>query len=169
MRSDERGGTYAEFVLAIIPVLMLSLGILQLTELYTAKLLVDHASLAAARSAVVVFADDPRSYAGEGVATLGPRRTEAIRLSALRAMAPFVVDGSFTTVRVEYPDGAGTGFGSAITAEVHATYRCRVPLVSPVACGTTGERELVSKMTLPSLTARFSYDGGGGAMGLIRP
>ncbi len=159
---DERGGTYGEFLIVIIPMLAFGLGIFQLSELYTAKMAVDHAALNAARSASVVFADDPKSYGGEGTNRESEKRSAAVRLAALRTVAPYVLDGSIQSLDVKYPDGVPTHAGAPMTVEVRAKFRCSVPLVHRIVCVDGGMKEIASRQTFASQAASFSYSGGGG-------
>lgn len=62
---DASGAAYVEFLLAFVPIFTLFLGIVQLSLLFGARLLVEHAAFRAARSAAVVIDDDPRYYADE--------------------------------------------------------------------------------------------------------
>ena len=61
-----------EFILAFMPVFVLFLGIVQLTLLAVAQLVVRHAAITAARSAVVVLPDDPRHYLNEPINHIDP-------------------------------------------------------------------------------------------------
>jgi hypothetical protein len=61
---DCRGVVYLEFILAFVPVFTLCLGIVQLALLSVAQLVVQHAAVAATRSAVVVLEDDPKRHGG---------------------------------------------------------------------------------------------------------
>lgn len=61
---DDRGVAQLEFLLAFIPVFVLFLGFVQLVLLAVASLVVQHAAVRAARSAIVVLDDDPRHYGG---------------------------------------------------------------------------------------------------------
>lgn len=61
---NERGAVYVEFLIAFFPVFVLVLGICQLAFIASAKAVVEHASWAAARSAVVVLDDEPKRYGG---------------------------------------------------------------------------------------------------------
>jgi len=71
LRSDTRGATYVEFLIAFIPVFFLFLGMIQAGLLYTANLVVTHAAATATRAAVVVLSDDPRLYGDEPVNQIG--------------------------------------------------------------------------------------------------
>ena len=61
---DRRGSINVEFLVVILPFLMLILGIIQLVMLYVAATLTQHAANEAVRAAVVVLDDDPRYYGG---------------------------------------------------------------------------------------------------------
>lgn len=156
LRRDERGGTYVELCIVILPVLAIALGVLQIAELYTAKMALDHAAVNAARSASVVFADDPRSYGGEPVNTEGTRRKRAVQIAAARSLAPFALDGSIRSAEVSFPNGIPKQKGQALTVEVRSSYRCSAPLVHAFAC-RGGTLALVGKATLPSNAADFDY------------
>lgn len=61
---DERGVVYVEFLLAFFPLFLLFLGICQLALLASAHVVVRHAALSGARSAIVVLEDDPAAFDG---------------------------------------------------------------------------------------------------------
>lgn len=166
---DERGGTYGEFLIVIIPVLAFGLGIFQLAQLYTAKMAVDHAAVNAARSASVVFADDPKNYGDEPANREGQKRSAAVRLAALRTVAPYVLDGSIQSLDVKYPDGIPTSPGAPMTVEVSATFRCSVPLVHRIVCFDGGTKQIGSRQTFASQAASFGYSSGGGGAAVAFP
>lgn len=62
---DQRGAAYLEFLLVIIPLLLLFLGTLQFALIGAARLVVQHAASTAARAAAVVLDDDPARYETE--------------------------------------------------------------------------------------------------------
>jgi len=157
-RSSLRGAAYAEFLVAFMPVLLFAFCIFQESEMFTGKLLCDHAAVAAARSATVVLPDNPQRYGGEGVNTPGKRRTEAVRMAAIRAMAPFVHDGNVTDVKVDFP--GGTPLRGPLQVRVQATFKCKVALTYFIACNSSGTRTLTSVATLPNQGANYTYEGG---------
>ncbi|MDH5491498.1 MAG: pilus assembly protein [Myxococcales bacterium] len=55
---------YVEFLVVFMPVFFLFLGMIQVSMMFSAKLVVQHAADAAARSAIVVIPDDPGHYGG---------------------------------------------------------------------------------------------------------
>jgi Flp pilus assembly protein TadG len=61
----ERGVVYVEFLMAFFPVFLLFLGVTQAALISSADIVVRHAAVVAARSAIVVLEDDPRHYGGQ--------------------------------------------------------------------------------------------------------
>ena len=73
--------------MAILPVLLVFLGAVQLLLLGATRIVVAHAAVAAARSAAVVLDDDPAAYGGEPRGHLDPPR-ESARPPTPRAPSP---------------------------------------------------------------------------------
>ncbi|HEY8430791.1 MAG TPA: TadE/TadG family type IV pilus assembly protein [Sandaracinaceae bacterium] len=63
--ASREGAAYVEFLLAFMPLFVLFLGIVQVSLLFAADLVVKHAAYRATRAAIVVLDDDPRYYRGE--------------------------------------------------------------------------------------------------------
>jgi hypothetical protein len=61
---DERGVVYVEFLAAFFPLFLLVLWICQTAFVASAKAVVEHSAWAAARSAVVILADNPSNFGG---------------------------------------------------------------------------------------------------------
>lgn len=61
---DARGTVLVEFLIAIMPIFVLFLGIVQYALLSVAQLVVQHAAVAGVRAASVVLDDDPALYDG---------------------------------------------------------------------------------------------------------
>lgn len=60
LQEDQSAAVYVEFLIVFMPVFILFLGMTQVALMFSAKLVVQHAASAAARSAVVVLPDDPK-------------------------------------------------------------------------------------------------------------
>jgi hypothetical protein len=75
---------YVEFLLAFMPIFIFFMALIQLSLIYSAKLVVDHATYRALRSAIVVLDDDPRYYGGEPRLRLNEDRLTAGQLAAGR-------------------------------------------------------------------------------------
>jgi Flp pilus assembly protein TadG len=132
-RSDARGAAYVEFIIAILPMLILFWGIMQLNGLLLADLVVRHAAVHAVRAAIVcdsqvTSAGGPQSK--EQLEQSGGCSWEAANLT-LGAIKSFGATPDFT-VDVE---GASPSGNAKVTATVSATYRCSVPLVGSLVCG----------------------------------
>lgn len=152
-----RGGYMTEFMVAFGPLTLFFFAIWQQSMLATGQALTQHAALAAARSASVVLPDDPKRYGGEAQNSAGPRRTEAVRTAAIRAMAPLIFDGAISDVQVSMPGATNVQPGQDITVRVTSTYKCQLPLARTVLCGASGQTEIVAEATLPAQAARYQY------------
>lgn len=175
LRDDTRGAVYVEFLIAFIPVLTFFLCVLQLAMLYTAKLYVDHAAVVAARSAAVVFGDDPKDFGNTPINQLSERRRDAVRRAALLALAPLVLDGTVLSLNIVYPNPAQSGGADALTdrsirpmqdasvtmvrVRVEAMARCKIAIANKIAC---------SPLLALRDGARTFGLAGGGAMTLLR-
>lgn len=73
LRADSRGAVYVEFLLSFVPLFVMVLGIAQHALMLSAQLVVQHAALRAARSAIVVLDDDPAHYGGEPRLSVDPQ------------------------------------------------------------------------------------------------
>ncbi|MBX3220294.1 MAG: hypothetical protein KF795_07215 [Labilithrix sp.] len=105
--SDASGAVYVEFLIAFMPVFVFFLCLLQLSLLFSSKLLVEHSAVQGTRAAAVVFGDEPQPYGGRGddaVNTLSPPRRQTVRDAVLVSLAPLILDGSIADVRVAYPN-----------------------------------------------------------------
>jgi hypothetical protein len=83
---NERGAVYVEFLLAFLPIFLMFLAICQVSFLVVGRLVVSHAALAGARSAIVVLEDDPDAYGGAERGWLSdkpPAKTETSTFAAL--------------------------------------------------------------------------------------
>ncbi|HTM44298.1 MAG TPA: TadE/TadG family type IV pilus assembly protein [Polyangiaceae bacterium] len=61
-RKHERGAVYVEFLLAFVPVFILFLGVVQLSLVNAAQLVVREAAARACRTAIVILDDDPARH-----------------------------------------------------------------------------------------------------------
>lgn len=151
---DERGVVFVEKLIAYLPLLLVFFAAWELAELSAAKLVVQRASAAAGRAAIVVLPDDPVFYEDEPVGSFDGRRREDIELAAAmvlsaipRLRADFEVDVS------EVPDGFGP-----LEVTVTASYDCG--LVSLV-CGADDAIELTATSTHTYHGAKYAYASAG--------
>jgi Flp pilus assembly protein TadG len=148
-RRAERGAVYVEILVVILPLLTFIFGIFQLAEMLAGRMLLDHAAFAAARSASVMVGEDPKHGGGN--------KEEIVKLAAVRAIAPYALDGSFTKIDVQIQGGAKQ-LGAKGSVEITATYQCHVPLVWAVLCETDGKRRMRAKADFASSAARYQFE-----------
>jgi hypothetical protein len=183
-RCDTRGGVYVEFLIAFLPVFAFFLCMRQLSLLFSAKLIVEHAAVQGARSAAVVFGDEPGPY-GETSAetnTMTKKRRQVVRDAVLVSLAPLILDGSVASVDVAYPppDKPGgkdqsvlspmtLGGTSMIRVRVEAEVVCKIAIANAIACGGLRNglrgavgfarvRKMTSESLYPYQGARYVYE-----------
>lgn len=160
---DQRGAVYVEFLLAFVPLFTLFLGVTQISLIFGAQLVVEHAATRAARSAAVVLDDDPRYYHDEPRnhlrgAPLGPddleariddggrrrravSRRGAVEMSAAMVLLPLAARPSGDSIR------AALGWAGRRGAIEQTLDRMSVDFVrppAPDADGREGRAELIT-------------------------
>jgi Flp pilus assembly protein TadG len=121
-RHPESGAVYVEFIVAILPMLVLFWGLLQVNGLLLADLVVRDAASNAVRAAVVCDSDQDTS---------GPSGAQDCAQQAAEATTRAVK--SIQSVGVQVADASASG-NEPVTATVSASYGCQVPLVASIAC-----------------------------------
>lgn len=71
----ERGAVYVEFLIVFMPLFFLFLTVCQFALLAAARLVVQHAALSGARSAIVILEDDPNHFGGAARGSLSKGNT----------------------------------------------------------------------------------------------
>src|SRR5215471_15844905 len=122
MKRDSSGVIYVEFIIVIMPMLVLFWGMMQLNGLMLADLVVRHAAVNAVRAAIVCDSDEH---------THGQAGAEECAQQAAEATTKSVKSIKAVVVTVEGASESGNG---PVTATVTADYSCQVPLVGGVAC-----------------------------------
>ncbi len=175
LHDDTRGAVYVEFLVAFMPVFVFFLCLLQLALLFSAKLLVEHAATEGARSAAVVFGDEPAPYneANPQLNVSSTERRKIVRGAVLIALAPMILDDTVAAVGVGYPspDAAGgvstppgtpikerAGSGM-IRLHVDAIIVCKIAIANVIICDRQGNSALRVK-TVPAESA-YPYQGAG--------
>lgn len=159
---DRRGAVYVEFLVAFLPLFVFFECLVQLSGMFTAKLVVQHAAVTATRAAVVVLHDDPSHYGDEPVGSASGKRLEAIELAAAIPMRSV---RSIVDYEVTFPTQPGgsdnkTTFGrdDMVRVKVKAQYRCQVPIASRLVCNfVTSTRDLTAEAALPNQGADYEY------------
>ncbi len=147
-RGEEGGAVMVEFLIAYLPVLVAFLMFWQLGELLVAQMIVERASSAAGRAAVVVIPDDPAFYDGQLNGSFDGERKREIRFAAgmMLAASPHLSE-NFTVDVQNVPSGDDQV--QELTVGVEAEFRCkRLTWV----CGVDGR-------TVLSAASQHTYHG----------
>lgn len=177
---DVRGAVYVEFLIAFLPVYVFFLCLIQLTILFSSRLVVEHAALNAARAAAVVIGDDPAEYSGEAPNWLEPdgERLQTIRKAAILTLSPLILTGLAQDVELIFPDPeipGGPGQTDAIhyqpmgetdvgkvRVRVEVEVACRIGFANLIACDSNlfGGSPLGPRHTkLVRAEAMYPYQG----------
>ena len=84
--NDEHGAIYVEFLIAFFPMFLFFLCLVQLTLLYAADLVVDHAATRAVRTAIVVLDDERNFYGGSALGVLTDGSEDERNIDSLFAL-----------------------------------------------------------------------------------
>lgn len=151
---DARGAVFVEFLIAFLPVFTFFLCLVQLSLLYTVKVVTEHAAVNAARAAAVIIGDDPKSYRGEdpNVLVQNGERHDRIRDAALITLAPLVLNGTIDSLTVSFPPPDSPGAPgrngtlnfaamsysdiSKVRVRVEVDAQCRIAIANRIACSS---------------------------------
>jgi hypothetical protein len=154
------GAVYVEYIIAIVPMLTLFWGMMQLNGLFLADLVARHAAVNAVRAAIVCDSDEKPQDEGtlEGAGGCSYEAAKAT-LSAVKSFAPPGGTDPDFTVKV---DGASTDGNAPVTVTLNANYHCQVPLVAGFVCGLVegsgvATATLTRKAALPNQGAGYSF------------
>jgi hypothetical protein len=161
--ADPRGAVFVEKLIVYLPLLLAFFAAWELAELGAAHLVVQRASAAAGRAAVVVLPDDPRFYEGEEAGSYDGARRSDIELAAAMVLSAVPRMGADFSVELgDVPHASGP-----LDVTVSAPYDC-----GPVSlmCGEDGVR-LSSTTAHAYHGARYAYSSvaAGGSLGALVP
>jgi Flp pilus assembly protein TadG len=145
LRKNNQGAVLAEFMVAILPMLLCFFVFTQIAHLYTANLVFKHAANVAARATVVITQKDlnPGKNGEEG----------DITDAAKAALGPW--NAAFSNVSVSHTQ-AGEQYG-IITTTTTATFTCAVPMGRQIVC-PGGTRTMTQAVALPLQGARYTEE-----------
>jgi Flp pilus assembly protein TadG len=148
-RKNIKGAALVEFCLVMVPLFHAFFGLIQVSLIYTANLMLHHAAVAAVRAYAVIHnqgGNNPGANGSEGDVTkaaklaLGPWN-DVMKLDK--------VSGTSASNR-SYP----YGYYGLDTVELTATYKCSVPLGNTLVCKGT-KRTFSAKASYPHQGARY--------------
>jgi len=111
LRRSARGAVFVEFLIAFLPVYTFFLCLIQLSLLFSVRLLTEHAAVNAARAAAVVIAEPKGRYPDPAhrLTRKTSPRYKAIRNAAVLSLSPLILNGSIADVDVVFPGDATPG------------------------------------------------------------
>jgi Flp pilus assembly protein TadG len=162
---DCTGAVYVEFIIAIVPLLVLFWGLMQLNGVLLADLVARHAAVNAVRAAIVCDSDEVPQSGAELAAPSGCAYEAAkMTLAAVKSFNPPGASDPDFSVSV---DGADTDGNKPVTVTLIAHYHCQVPLVAAFVCGLIHDEvshgneltsaSLLRRATLPNQGAGYSF------------
>jgi Flp pilus assembly protein TadG len=146
----DRGAVLVEFVIALVPLLMLFFNFVQLSRLATARLVVKHSAIVGARAAAVIANGKNNTPDQER----GPNDAE-ISAGVKTALGPWwSKSGAITSVTVNVTDNSSRSdpYGW-VEVKVSATYACRVPMGWLACMGK--QKVLTEKFKMPHQGATY--------------
>lgn len=156
------GVVYVEYIIAIVPMLTLFWGLMQLNGLFLADLVARHAVVNAVRAAIVCDSDAKPQNEGALESSNGGGCSYEAAKATLTAVKSFAPPGGSDPEFTVHVDGASTDGNAPVTVTLNATYHCQVPLVAGFVCGLAGggnyaTATLTRKATLPNQGAGYSF------------
>jgi Flp pilus assembly protein TadG len=183
LAKSEGGAVYVEFLIAFLPFLVFFMCLWQVSILYYAKLMVDHAAFSAARAAAVIVSEPPARVGDSGDTTVGQltdARKSLVASSVYIALAPLIIDGTIGgDLTPEFPPGDTPGGANQtgtvtyapmtgttvanIRVRVKATFICRIAFANVILCGSGLSALGLGSFVPPNLPivseAVFPYQG----------
>jgi Flp pilus assembly protein TadG len=176
-RSRRRGVVAVEFIVAIIPFILMMTGVVQLALISVAKIATHYAAACAARAAIVVVPEEEEhgTIAGNG----------RIKDAALYALLPVASPSGNANMSIGNALARGTAWGNLakkvgvllqqsrlgsdefdaqITTRVVYAYHCTVPMASRFFCGLISDLPPAAKRDLE----RAKIDVGSGRYLILR-
>jgi Flp pilus assembly protein TadG len=149
LRGDKDGAVLAEFAIAILPLLMAFFVFFQVGVMITAKMIVRHATIAAARAGIVIKGGgDTNPMMGGAQQGTDSDITAAFQTG----LGVWGQNGMLAgTVDVSDP---GTDYSGPVTATATVNFTCRVPMGARVVC-PGGTLVMTDTATLPKQGAHY--------------
>jgi hypothetical protein len=168
------GAVYVEFLIAFMPFFVFFLLLWQLSIIYTAKLMVDHAAMSAARAAGAIMGEPVSLTDATASPTqqsdMTPGRAALIKTAAELALFPLITDGTVESIALSFPSTWG-GAGSAGTyppmgaglprpntimyVQLVASVQCNIALVGPIVCSGGSPLPVTSLAAFPDQAASY--------------
>jgi hypothetical protein len=155
LTKNTRGAVLAEFALALMPLLSMFFGFVQLAKIATARLMLKHAAICAARAAAI-YTNQHDNNPGEDK-ELNQAQVNGATLAALGDY--YDRPGGFKAAWATVTDNSSKEdpYGW-VNVRVIGVYSCSVPLGGLLACGFMREKIMVEDYRMPHQGALYNGD-----------
>jgi len=150
LRKQTKGAVLAEFCLVMWPLFWSFFGLIQISLIYTANLMLRHAAVVAVRAESVILDVGGNNPCDNGTSA-------DITEAAKQALGPW---GSVMTLDSVSPTSSSNksppyGYYGLDTVELTATYKCQVPMGNYLTCGAGRKKTFSAKASFPHQGARY--------------
>jgi Flp pilus assembly protein TadG len=156
LHSDRKGAVLVEFLVAFMPLMITFSSFVQVAQVATARLVVKHSAIVAARAAAVIT----NAHNNTPDQKKGDNKGE-IEAAVRAALGPW--SKTMDSIQVEIDDqSSGADPYGMVQVTVKAQYHCSVPFGSTIVCKAGGARTITMKAAFPHQGACYDDDEGGG-------
>lgn len=168
-----KGAVFVEFLIVFLPMFCFFLSLVQFMFVWTANIVVKHATMTATRAAIVVLPDDPSRYGGVAVNTFAGARKSEIEKAALGILKS--LDGKAGDLDIQL--NGKYGRDEMVKLKLQFDFTCRIPFGRAIVCnfiqskwaGHVGggirdssmvgvtKKKLTAEVALPNQGADYTY------------
>jgi Flp pilus assembly protein TadG len=160
VHADKRGAVLVEFLVAFMPLMITFSSFVQLSQIATASLVTNHATIVAGRAAAVISNEHNNTPdAKKG------KNQDQIEAAVQAGLGPWAQTMEDVKVEIEDKSSKEDNFGM-VKVTVTARYKCSVPFGGMLVCGANGGvHEIVKTAAFPHQGACYEDLEGGGCEG----
>lgn len=151
IESDLGGAAAVEFVVAMVPLFAMLFCFMQISKMYTANLVFQHAATIAARSAAVVV--EPAINPGENGTEEDVKTVARLALGAWQTAIRDVEVDIVSDATAQKPNGM-------VTTTLKGSFACGVAMGATLTCGLDRKVELKATARFPLQGARYRMERG---------
>lgn len=148
---DVRGAAAVEFVVAMVPLFLMLFCFMQISKMYTANLVFQHAATLAARSAAVVV--EPSINPGNNGSEDDVKNVARLALGAWQTAIRDVQVDIVSDATAQNPNGM-------VTTTMKGNFACGVAMAATITCGLDRKVELKASARFPLQGARYRMAAG---------
>jgi Flp pilus assembly protein TadG len=156
LHKDRKGAVLVEFLVAVMPLMITFSSFVQVAQVATARLVVKHSAIVAARAAAVIsnaHSNTPDQKKGDN--------KDEIEAAVRAALGPWAQTMDSIKVEIDDQSSGGDPYGM-VQVTVTTEYHCSVPFGSTIVCKAGGARTMTMKAAFPHQGACYADGEGGG-------